>query len=168
MTYGCVRRDGARLADGSLESRASGWQSGGGTIVGQTNDVPALNGTHYARTLHNQTLFTTLRVTAGKPVTLGVHARSVRPEGFREMKRITHHDTPAHQAARRFLRGANLGNGLEVPPGQNWGFIYTAQDIHHIRAEGFVSPSFPEPDRALRALAVYWETTPRACTAPTG
>ena len=31
-----------------------------------------------------------------------------------------------------------------------------------------VSPSFPEPDRALRALTVYWETTPRACTVPTG
>lgn len=42
-----------------------------------------------------------------------------------------------HQAARRFLRGANLGNGLEVPPGQNWGLIYTAQDLRHIRAEGF-------------------------------
>jgi endoglucanase len=129
--------EGAKLADRSFESRPSGWQSGGGTIVGQTGDVPAVDGTHYARTWHNQTLFASIQVTAGQPVTLSAHARSVRPEGFREMKRITRHDTPAHQAARRFLRGANLGNGLEVPPGQNWGLTYTVQDIHHIRAEGF-------------------------------
>src|SRR5271166_2623739 len=36
--------DGARLADGSLESRASGWQSGGGTIVGQTKMCRSING----------------------------------------------------------------------------------------------------------------------------
>lgn len=129
--------DGATLANGSFESPTSGWQSAGGSIVGQTSDALAVAGTNYARTWHNQTLFTTLEVSARKPVTIRVHARAVRPEGFREMKRITCHDTPAHQAARRFLRGANLGNGLEVPPGQNWGLTYTAQDIHHIRAQGF-------------------------------
>lgn len=112
--------DGARLADGGFESRNSGWLSGGGIVVGQTSDVPAVNGTHYARTWHNQTLSAKLQVDAGKPVSIRVHARAVRPEGFREMKQITRHDTPAHQAAKRFLRGANLGNGLEVPPGQNW------------------------------------------------
>jgi endoglucanase len=38
---------------------------------------------------------------------------------------------------KRFLRGANLGNGLEAPPDQDWGIHYTTEDIRRIRAEGF-------------------------------
>ena len=129
--------DGATLANGSFESPGSGWKSSGGSIIAQTSEAPAVAGTHYGQTWHNQTLLTTFEVSAGKPVTIRAAARAVRPEGFREMKRITRKDTPAHQAARRFLRGANLGNGLEVPPGQRWGLHYTAADVHHIRAEGF-------------------------------
>jgi endoglucanase len=46
-------------------------------------------------------------------------------------------DTPAHKAAARFRRGANLGNYLEAPRGQNWGASYTADDFRHVRQEGF-------------------------------
>ncbi len=46
-------------------------------------------------------------------------------------------DTPAHKAAKRFLRGVNLGNYLEAPPGQDWGARYGADDFRHIRDEGF-------------------------------
>jgi endoglucanase len=54
-----------------------------------------------------------------------------------EMKRIAGRDTAAHRAAKRFLRGANLGNSLEVAPGQNWGVHYSVEDFIHIKAEGF-------------------------------
>ncbi|MGO9913822.1 MAG: glycoside hydrolase family 5 protein [Isosphaeraceae bacterium] len=136
-----VRVDGARLGRGGFEWRGgevpAGWQSGGGTVIQQTAEVAAVEGSHYARTWHNQTLSAVLQVTAGRPVTISVNARAARPAGFSEPKRIASRSTPAHDAARRFLRGANLGNGLEVPPGQDWGVHYTAEDLHLIRAEGF-------------------------------
>jgi endoglucanase len=129
--------EGATIQDSSFESSGNAWRSGGGAIVSQSPDVPAVSGTHYARTWHNQTLSTELRVSSGKAVTIRVHARAAVPEGYRDMKRVTRRDTPAHQGARKFLRGANLGNGLEVPPGQNWEVHYTPQDLRQIRAEGF-------------------------------
>ena len=90
-------------------------------MIGQTSDVPAVEGTHYARTWHNQTLSTTFDVIGGRPVTIRLHARAVRINGLRDMKPIASRSTPAHLAARRFLRGANLGNGLEAPPGPGLG-----------------------------------------------
>jgi len=136
-----LRAEGATLLEGGFEHRpgegGGGWQSGGGVIVGQSADAPAVEGTHYARTWHNQTLFTNLEMTGGRPVTIRVSARAVRPADLVEMKRIAGRSTPAHLAARRYLRGANLGNFLEVPPGQNWGSRYTPEDLRLIRREGF-------------------------------
>ncbi|HEX3448120.1 MAG TPA: glycoside hydrolase family 5 protein [Isosphaeraceae bacterium] len=133
--------DGAALTDGGFESRrgarAGGWQSGGGSVVEQSTGVAAVEGTHYARTWHNQTLSTSFKVVGGRPVTIRVSARAVRPEGLIEMKRLTSRTTPAHLAARRFRRGANLGNGLETPPGQDWGGHYSPTDLRIMRAEGF-------------------------------
>src|SRR5262249_1374372 len=65
------------------------------------------------------------------------------PAGFVEMQRITGGSTPAHRGAKRFLRGANLGTGLEAPPGQDWGAHYTPVDMRHIRAEGFDHARIP-------------------------
>jgi endoglucanase len=136
-----LRALGANVMDGGFEfaigERASGWQGGGGAIVRQTSEVPAVDGSHYARTWHDQTLFAKLKVSAGRPVTLQVRARAARPANMIEMKRLAGRSTPAHVAARRFLRGVNLGNGLEVPPGQNWGVNHTRADIRQIRAQGF-------------------------------
>jgi len=136
-----LRAEGATLLEGGFEPRPAergrGWQSGGGVIVGQSADAPAVEGSHYARTWHNQTLFTNLEMTGGRPVTIRLNARSVRPADLVEMKRIASRSTPAHLAARRYLRGANLGNFLEVPPGQNWGARYTPEDLRLIRREGF-------------------------------
>ena len=135
-----VRAEGATLAGGGFEPRAGqapGWQSGGGAVVAQSPEVTALEGTHYARTWHNQTLFTTFDVVGGEPVTLRLHARAVRIAAMREMKPIAGRSTPGHLAARRFLRGANLGNGLETPPGQDWGGHYTPDDLRVMRTEGF-------------------------------
>jgi endoglucanase len=47
------------------------------------------------------------------------------------------HDEPAWEAAKRFMRGANIANYLEVPPGQKWRVIHTVEDLRLIRAEGF-------------------------------
>jgi endoglucanase len=136
-----LRADGAVLTDGGFESwqgdRTRGWQSGGGSVVEQSNDVAALEGTRFARTWHNQTLSTSFSVVGGRPVTIRVSARAVRPAGTIEMKRLKGRTTAAHLAARRFRRGANLGNGLEAPPGQDWGGHYTPKDLRIIRAEGF-------------------------------
>jgi endoglucanase len=133
--------EGTVLTDGGFESRqrdsADGWQSSGGTVVEQSADVAAAQGTRYARTWHNQTLSTSFKVVSGKPVTIRLSARAVRPVGLVEMKRLNGHSTPAHLAARRFRRGANLGNGLEAPPGQDWGVHYAPEDLRIMRAQGF-------------------------------
>jgi endoglucanase len=135
-----IRATGAALADGSFESRPgppSGWQSGGGAVLAQSSAVAAVQGTHYAQTWHNQTLSTTFNVVGGQPVTIRLHARAVAVNGARDMKPIASRTTAAHRAARRFLRGANLGNGLESPPGQDWGGHYTPEDLRLMRTEGF-------------------------------
>ncbi|HKI16576.1 MAG TPA: glycoside hydrolase family 5 protein [Isosphaeraceae bacterium] len=136
-----VRDEGTALAHGGFEwaraELAAGWQSGGGTVIKQTSDVAAVEGTHYARTWHNQTLSTTIDVAGGRAVTIRLHARAVRINGPHDMKPIASRSTPAHLAARRFQRGANLGNGLESPPGQDWGGHYSADDLRIMRAEGF-------------------------------
>ncbi len=133
-----LRVEGGALADGGFEAGTGGpsWQ-GQGVVQAQTHEIPAVEGTHYARTWHNQPLSASFQVTAGRPVTIRLAARAVRPQGFVEMKRIAGHATAAHRAARRFLRGANLGNGLEVPPGQNWAVAYTPDDLRIMREEGF-------------------------------
>jgi endoglucanase len=59
------------------------------------------------------------------------------PSNPPEMKPLGRKDTPAHQTALHFRRGVNLGNYLEVPPGQNWAVKITAEDFDHIKAEGF-------------------------------
>jgi endoglucanase len=143
-----VRAEGARLTNGGFEPAQGGqpaawtWQ-GRGVVTSQMLDVPTVEGTHYARTWHNQPLSASMPVTGGRPVTIRVSARAVRPAGFVEMKRIVGRSTPAHRAAKRFLRGANLGNGLEAPPGQDWGVHYTPDDLRHIRAEGFDHARIP-------------------------
>ena len=139
-----VRVEGATIADGSFEHKggSSGW-TGEGAIDVQTPNLLAVEGTHYARTWHNQVLSSTLKVTGGRPVTIRLSARAVRPDNLLEMKRIVSRNTPAHKAARRLLRGANLGNGLEAPLGQDWGVHYTPDDLRLIRAEGFDHARIP-------------------------
>jgi endoglucanase len=136
-----IKVEGAKLSGGGFELGSAGkdptWQSGGGAIISQTREAPAAEGSRYARTWHNQTLFTALQVAGGRPVTIHVLARAVRPSGLREMRRIEGRSSPAHLAAQRFLRGANLANSLEAPPGQDWGGHYNAHDLRLIKNEGF-------------------------------
>jgi endoglucanase len=136
-----IKAEGAKLSGGGFESPnvnvSVPWQNGGGTIVRQTTEVPAVAGSRYARSWHNQTLFTHFDVAGGHPVTISLFGRAVRPAGFREMRRIEGRSSPAHQAAKRFLRGANLANSLEAPSGQDWGGHYSASDLRLIKNEGF-------------------------------
>ena len=108
---------GRALADGGFESRRgeqpTGWQKGGGTVVAQSADVPAVEGTHYARTWHNQTLSTTLQRDRRPAVTIRVHARAVRVDG-----------SPRYEADRRPIDGGSP-RGPAIPawrqPGQRPG-----------------------------------------------
>jgi endoglucanase len=59
------------------------------------------------------------------------------PSNPPEMQRLTNHDSPAYQAAKLFMHGANLGNYLEAPPGKNWGVTFAADECAIMRAEGF-------------------------------
>ena len=54
-----------------------------------------------------------------------------------EMKRLTGADSPAHQAAKWFMRGANLGNYLESPAKQRWGISVSADEFSIMKREGF-------------------------------
>src|SRR5208282_4810568 len=59
------------------------------------------------------------------------------PSNPPEMKRLANRDSPAYQTTRLFRHGINLGNYLEVPPGQNWGVTCSADEFAIMRAEGF-------------------------------
>jgi endoglucanase len=53
------------------------------------------------------------------------------------MKPIHSRNTPAHRAAKRFMKGANIANYLEVPPSENWSVRHSVDDLKEIRAQGF-------------------------------
>jgi endoglucanase len=53
------------------------------------------------------------------------------------MKPLAAANSPAHQAAKLFLRGANLGNYLEAPRNQSWGITVSADEFAIMKREGF-------------------------------
>lgn len=136
-----VRVSGAELTNGGfeqpLDAPGSSWKSTGAVRLAGTDEVPASEGKWLVKAWHNQRVVANMAVKGGQRVTVRAKARSVKPDGFVEMKRITKRDTPAHLAAKRLKRGANLGNHLEVPPGQNWALSYSEEDYDQIMAEGF-------------------------------
>lgn len=78
----------------------------------------------------------TLRVLAGRPVTIEVTASAVTPPDFEAMPRLGS-KTPAHGLAQHFRQGVNFGNWLEVPPNQDWGAKYELKDVERVAQEGF-------------------------------
>ena len=56
-------------------------------------------------------------------------AKPFTPSNPPEMKPLADRNSPAHQAAKLFLHGANLGNYLEVPRGQDWGVTVSAEEF---------------------------------------
>jgi endoglucanase len=133
---------GARLTNGSFEAVAgslpSGWWRTYGTDAAvDRGPITPVDGTNYVRVWHDGPLSCNLSVTGGVPVTLSFYARAVFPAGFAEMTRVLSTSTPAHLAARKFMRGVNMGNYLEAPPGQDWGSHYAASDFANARSQGF-------------------------------
>ncbi|HZV34494.1 MAG TPA: glycoside hydrolase family 5 protein [Verrucomicrobiae bacterium] len=59
------------------------------------------------------------------------------PSNPPEMKPVDLAHSRANKTMAHFMRGANLGNYLEVPPGQNWRVHIAPEDFDHIKAEGF-------------------------------
>ena len=114
---------GSSITNGSFEQGMTGWS--GGIIEARET---ALDGSSVGRTWHNRALTTALIVRGGVPVTLTLFAKAALPEGFKEMRRFPK-TSSAFAAAVRFRRGANLGNYLEAPPGQDWGMHYTKEDF---------------------------------------
>ena len=131
----------ATLANGSFETLSGGlpvnWVRPYGDAAVNSGPVTPVQGLRYVRVWHDGPLDQTFSVTGGLPVTVRFYARAQIPTNFTDMGRITVTNTPAHQAARWFMRGVNLGNWLDAPPGQDWGAHYTANDFVSIRNEGF-------------------------------
>lgn len=60
-----------------------------------------------------------------------------KPSNPPQMQPLTNFDSPAWQAAKMFMRGVNLGNYLETPPGQPWGVTVSASEFTIMKHEGF-------------------------------
>lgn len=131
-----------KLANGSFEALSGSlpvgwWRTYGTDATVDHGPVAPLDGTNYARVWHDGPLNCNLAVTGGVPVTLNFFARAVFPTNFTDMTTVLSDSSPAHLAARKFMRGVNLGNYLEAPPGQDWGSRYTSTDFTNIRSQGF-------------------------------
>lgn len=145
VLWDAVEVSGAVLENGGFEEGAvggipfsgrsipTGWKSGGGVV----QRGAGLEGGNAARTWHNETLSATLKVKGGEPVTIRMQARAFVPAGYPEMRSLGGKTTPAQEAAKGFLKGANFGNYLEAPPGQSWGAKYTEADCAQMQREGF-------------------------------
>ncbi len=59
------------------------------------------------------------------------------PSNPPEMKPLGGHHTPAYATAKLFRHGVNLGNYLEVPPGQKWGVTVSTEEFGQMKREGF-------------------------------
>lgn len=60
------------------------------------------------------------------------------PSNPPEMTQLADNNSPAHRAAKWFMRGANLGNYLESPRGNTWGVVTVSSDEFSImKHEGF-------------------------------
>ncbi len=132
-----VKITGATISGGDFETDAAGWRGLERARVAGSSELPAFEGKSFARTWHNEPVVAEIAVKGGALVTIELHARATTPAGYQEMPRILDRNSPAFRALAHFRHGANLGNGLEVPPGQTWGEHYTPADIKHIGEEGF-------------------------------
>lgn len=142
VLWDAVTAIGASLTNGGFELLAGGipvgWQNPwGGPVVLETNP-PAAEGTYSVRVWHDRRIRTHIAVTGNVPVEIRAYVRAYRPPEVPEAARLPASATPAHQAARRFMRGVNLGNVFEAGAGENWGGgPITDADLEAIRAEGF-------------------------------
>lgn len=141
--WDAISAEGAELTNaGFEESTASGptgwnspWRPYPGAAAWPLAGSAAMEGKSCAASWHGRPLMGNLRVKAGVPVTLTLHARAATIPGFKAPA-ILPQDTPAHRACARLKRGVNLGNHWEAPPG-GWGTRYDVKDIDLIADQGF-------------------------------
>ncbi len=139
-----ITAEGTQLENGGFESQSDGqpdaWKTVYGTPLTVTSwplaGAEALHGKYLAASCQNRPLAQTLQLTAGRKVTLKLHAKAATLPGFTPPKRLPQ-DTPAHRALSKIKRGVNLGNCWEAPPPYSWGIRYHPEDIDRIAAEGF-------------------------------
>jgi endoglucanase len=74
---------------------------------------------------------------AGRLAAQSSTAETFAPLNPPQMQRLTNFDSPAWQAAKRFMRGANLGDYLESPPGGHWGVTVDASEFGVMKQQGF-------------------------------
>ncbi len=139
-----ITAEGTQLENGGFESRSGDQPDAWKLLFGKplpTTSWPlagaqALQGDFLAASCQSRPLAQTLQLTAGRKVTLKLHAKAATLPGFTPPKRLGQ-DTPAHRSLSKIKRGVNLGNCWEAPPPYSWGIRYTTADIDRIAAEGF-------------------------------
>lgn len=125
VLWDVVAAHGATLTNGSFEHLESGVPAGWsnpwfGPVELATNPPPP-DGLYSANAWHDRRLRVSISVTGGVQVEIRASARARMPDGYADNPRILGSNTPAHQAARRFMRGVNFSNFFEAPADQDWG-----------------------------------------------
>lgn len=142
VLWDALTATGATIVNGSFEAVTGGVPTGwsnpwGGPVILERVPPPA-HGTNAVSVWHDRRLRTSLAVIGGVRVELHGYVRARMPEGFVDNPRILDSDSPAHRAARRFMRGINFGNVFEAPPGQDWGGgPIGPADLDAVRSQGF-------------------------------
>lgn len=139
-----ITATGTALGNGSFETQSSGKPDAWTPLYGHyiapdiwplAHSIP-LQGNSIAASYQNRPLAQTLKLTAGRRVTLKLHARAATLPDFVPPKCLGT-DTPAHHALAKIKRGVNLGNCWDAPPPYSWGVRYTPDDIDRISGQGF-------------------------------
>lgn len=143
VLWDAISAEGAEIGNGNFEDHDgstpkhwnSPWRAYPAATAWPLADSEAFEGKHCAASWHGRPLVGKLRVKAGTPVTLKLHARAATVPGFAAPAALPA-ETPAHRARALLRRGVNLGNHWEAPPG-SWGIGYDRADIERIASEGF-------------------------------
>lgn len=143
VLWDAVTAEGAEISNGGFEDRGteapehwtSPWRPYPASSAWPLAGNEPFEGKHCAASWHGRPLIGKLRVKAGVPVALKLHARAATVPGFRVPPALPQ-ATPAHRARALLKRGVNLGNHWEAPPG-GWGIEYGLADIERIAGEGF-------------------------------
>lgn len=128
---------GATGRFGDSVGKTSGWTMGAGARVVDVDVLESEIPKQAARVWHDAPATAWIRATAGQKVTIQFAARAHLAPPLTEMPRLTGTDSPAHRALKRFARGVNFGNYLEVPPDQNWSLPHDDTDFARAKQAGF-------------------------------
>lgn len=139
-----VAVEGATISNGDFEAPGQGapagwtvpWSAYPGADEWPLQGAGAPGDSRVAAAWCERPLMQALKVSAGRPVTIRLHAKAATPPDFTPPKRLGR-DTPAHRALAELRRGVNLGNCWEFEPGVSWGVKFAPEDIDRIADEGF-------------------------------